>query len=94
MFVREFGRLGGRRIGEVVALVWMAAVVAISLVECARAGWVASLAASPDRVREGKLWFLISSGVLVDRPIGSRSSFIALAVKGAIIHVTSQAAAL
>jgi hypothetical protein len=80
MFVPRPDHHGRRRIGVLAALVWIAAVVAISLVTRARADWVASLAASPDRVREGKLWFLVSSGMLVDHPIGiSLVFFVALA---------------
>lgn len=81
MFVPRFGHPGERRLGLLVALVWIAAVVVISLVTRARASWVASLAASPERVREGKLWFLVSSGMLVDHPIGiSLVFFVGLAI--------------
>lgn len=77
----RFGHAGERRLGLLVALVWIAAVVVMSLVTRARAGWVVSLAASPDRVREGKLWFLFSSGMFVDHPIGiSLVFFVALAM--------------
>lgn len=58
-----------RRILRAFAVGWMAAVVVVSFAARARPGWVVSVAASPERVREGKLWFLVSSGMLVDRPI-------------------------
>ena len=80
MFLPRLDQSGRQRIGVLAALAWIAAVVAISLVTRARAGWVASLAASPDRVGEGKFWFLVSSGMLVDHPIGiSLVFFVALA---------------
>jgi hypothetical protein len=81
MLVPRLDHPGERRIGQLAALVWIAAVVVISLVSRARPGWVASLAASPDRVREGKLWFLVSSGMLVDHPVWiSLVFFVALAM--------------
>ncbi|HET8894007.1 MAG TPA: hypothetical protein VFM96_07925 [Gaiellaceae bacterium] len=70
-----------RRLGRVLAAVWLVAVVNVSIAANARPGWVSALAASPERVREGKLWFLVSSAVLVDHPVVlSLLSFTALAV--------------
>lgn len=69
-----------RWLGHLLATVWLVAVVNVSIAANARPGWVSALAASPDRVREGKLWFLVSSAVLVDRPVVlSLLSFTALA---------------
>lgn len=72
-YVREAVFLEGvtvRRWGaRVLAVVWLVAVVCVSSVGGTRPGWVEALAASPARVGEGKLWFLISSAVLVDRPV-------------------------
>jgi hypothetical protein len=56
-------------VARVLAVAWLVAVVCVSIAAGARPGWVRALAASPDRVREGKLWFLVSSAVLVDRPV-------------------------
>lgn len=56
-------------IERVLAAIWLVAVVCVSIAAGARPGWVRALAASPDRVREGKLWYLVSSAVLVDRPV-------------------------
>jgi len=58
-----------RRLLVVPALVWLAVVAGVSLVSRERVGWVAGLAASPERVREGRLWFLFTSAVLVERPV-------------------------
>lgn len=70
-----------RRLGRLLAVVWLVAVLNVSIAANARPGWVSALAASPDRVREGKIWFLVSSAVLVDRPVAlSLLSFAALAV--------------
>jgi len=75
-----------QRIGTALALGWVAAVVALSLVARARTGWVAALAASPDRIREGKVWFLLSSGMIVDRPIViSLVCFVALAALALLV---------
>jgi hypothetical protein len=75
-----------RRIGRLLATIWLVAVVNVSIAANARPGWVSALAASPDRVREGKLWFLFSSAVLVDRPVVlSLLSFTALAVAALIL---------
>ncbi len=72
--------VGLRRHSFFFALLWVGAVVALSVAAEARAKWIASLAASPERIREGKLWFLLSSGMLVDRPVMiSAICFVALA---------------
>ena len=66
---------------RLLAIIWLVAVVNVSIAANARPGWVSALAASPDRVREGELWFLVSSAVLVDRPVVlSLLSFVTLAV--------------
>lgn len=70
-----------RSLARLLATAWLIAVVSVSIAANARPGWVSALAASPDRVREGKVWFLVSSAVLVDRPVAlSLLSFAALAV--------------
>ena len=75
-----------RRVGSLLATVWLVAVVNVSIAANARPGWVSALAASPDRVREGKLWFLFSSAVLVDRPVVlSLLSFTTLAAAALIL---------
>jgi len=56
-------------VARVLAVVWLVAVVCVSIAAGARPDWVRALAASPARVGEGKLWFLVSSAVLVDRPV-------------------------
>jgi hypothetical protein len=62
------------------AIGWVATVAAVGAAGGARVGWVKALAASPDRVREAKLWFLFTSAFLVDRPVVvSVLSFAALA---------------
>jgi hypothetical protein len=71
------GRLG---FGRLLALVWVVAVVLVSVTAHGRASWIRVLAASPDRIREGKLWLLLSSAVLVDHPLVlSLVSFVGLA---------------
>jgi hypothetical protein len=73
----EFRRLG---LGKLFALVWVVAVVLVSVAAHGRASWIRALAASPDRIREGKLWLLVSSAGLVDHPLVlSLVSFVALA---------------
>src|SRR5258707_9512064 len=68
------------------AVGWIVAVVNVSLAADARPGWVSALAASPARVRDGKLWFLFSSAVWVDRPVVlSLLSFAALAAFALIV---------
>jgi hypothetical protein len=57
------------RLSPSLALAWTAAVVAVSALAGAQPRWLASAAASPDRIAEGKLWYLLTSGMLVDRPI-------------------------
>ena len=80
MVWRSLERSSWRWFGRALAGVWVAAVIAISLEGHARPGWIASFAASPERVREGKVWFLFTSGMLVDRPIiVSLVCFVALA---------------
>lgn len=72
--------IANARLTVVPAIVWAATVAGVGAAAGARIGWVDALAASPERVREGKLWFLFSSAVLVDRPVFiSVVSFIALA---------------
>jgi hypothetical protein len=71
-----------RRLGfeRLLALAWVVAVVGVSVSANGRASWVRALAASPDRIREGKLWFLFSSAALVDHPLVlSLVCFVALA---------------
>jgi hypothetical protein len=71
-----------RRLGfeRILALAWVVAVVSVSVSAHGRVGWVRALAASPDRIREGKLWFLLSSAALVDHPLVlSLVCFVALA---------------
>ncbi len=71
-----------RRLGfeRVLALACVVAVVCVSVSAHGRVGWVRALAASPDRIREGKLWFLLSSAALVDHPLVlSLVCFVALA---------------
>ena len=60
-----------RRLGfeRLLALACVVAVVGVSVSAHGRVGWVRALAASPDRIREGKLWFLFSSAALVDHPL-------------------------
>ena len=73
----EFRRFG---LGKLFALAWVVAVVLVSVAAHARASWIRVLAASPDRIREGKLWLLVSSAGLVDHPLVlSLVSFVALA---------------
>lgn len=48
---------------------WVSAVVALSAIARAQPEWLMTFAASPDRVTQGKLWYLVTSGLLVDRPI-------------------------
>jgi hypothetical protein len=68
-------------LGRSLALGWIAAVVVLSAVARARPRWLVSVAASPDRIAKGKLWYLLTSGMLVDRPILiSIACFVALAV--------------
>jgi hypothetical protein len=55
--------------GRLVVFLWLLVVVSVSSEAGARPGWVTALAASPERVREGRLWYLISSAILVDRPV-------------------------
>jgi hypothetical protein len=74
------------RIMRVSAVGWMVAVAVVSVAARARPGWVVSLAASPERVREGKLWYLVSSGMLVDRPIAiSLVCFVVLGVLALLV---------
>jgi hypothetical protein len=70
-----------RRLATVPALAWVATVAVVSALAAGRpAGWVEALAASPERVREGKVWFLFTSAGLVDHPVViSVLSFAALA---------------
>lgn len=63
------GAISKQWFGRLLVAVWGAAVVSVSIAANARPGWIRALAASPDRVREGKLWFLGLSAVLVDRPV-------------------------
>jgi hypothetical protein len=65
--------------------VWLVAVVSVSIVAGARPDWVKALAASPDRVREGKVWFLVWSAVLVDRPVVL--SLVSFAVLAALVLI-------
>ncbi|HLY93671.1 MAG TPA: hypothetical protein VKP14_02390 [Gaiellaceae bacterium] len=84
--VRSAAGHSRRSLGRLLAITWLVAVVNVSIAANARPGWVSALAASPDRVREGKLWFLVSSAVLVDRPVAlSLLSFTALAVSALIL---------
>lgn len=70
----------GPWLGRLLAVVWLGAVAIVSIAAGARADWVRALAASPDRVGDGKLWYLIWSAALVDRPVVlSLVSFLALA---------------
>lgn len=64
-----------RSVERTLALSWMAVALAASLAADARPAWIEALAASPDRIREGKLWFLVSSAALVDRPIAASLVF-------------------
>jgi hypothetical protein len=65
---------------RLLALAWAISVVLVGVAAHGRPGWVDALAASPERVREGKLWLLLSSAVLVDHPLVlSLLSFVALA---------------
>ncbi len=76
------------RIGlaRLLALVWVTAVVGVSVAARGRAGWVEALAASPDRVREAKGWFLFSSALLVDRPLAlSLGCFLVLAILALVV---------
>lgn len=57
------------RLAVAPAIAWAATVAGVGAAGGARFGWVNALAASPDRIREGKLWFLFSSAVLVDQPV-------------------------
>jgi hypothetical protein len=69
-----------RRLAVVPAFVWVASVAVVGAAGGARVGWVDAMAASPDRIREGKVWFLFSSAGLVDHPVViSVLSFAALA---------------
>lgn len=69
-----------RRAGWLLAA-WVAVVVAVSVSAGGRPSWVRALAASPARVREGKVWFVLTSAALVDHPVVlSLLSFCALAV--------------
>ncbi len=65
---------------RLLALALVVAVVGVSVSAHGRVDWVRALAASPDRIREGKLWFLFSSAALVDHPLVlSLVCFVALA---------------
>lgn len=62
-------RVAAIRPAAAAALSWILIVILLSAVARARPGWLVSVAASPDRIRQGKLWYLVTSGMLVDRPI-------------------------
>ena len=84
--MRPLELISRRLVGRLFAVIWLVAVVNVSIAANARPGWVSALAASPERVREGKLWFLASSAVLVDRPVVlSLLSFAALAVVALVL---------
>lgn len=55
-----------RRTGAVAALTAVAAVTTVA----SRSGWigVSHLAASPNAIAQGKIWLLLTSGVVADRP--------------------------
>jgi hypothetical protein len=61
-------------------LLLIGVVAGVSSTAHARVGWVEALAASPERIREGKVWMLFSSAALVDHPLVlSLVCFVALA---------------
>src|ERR1700680_599171 len=61
-------------------LLLIGVVAGVSSTAHARVGWVEALAASPERIREGKIWVLFSSAALIDHPLVlSLLCFVALA---------------
>ena len=61
-------------------LAWMALVVALTVATESGSLRVAALASSPSKIGDGKVWYLLTSGLVVQHPIViSLASFIALA---------------
>jgi hypothetical protein len=59
---------------------WLALVIALTVATASRSLRVDALASSPHKIEQGKVWFLLTSGLIVQRPVAiSLASFIALA---------------
>ena len=71
--------------GGVAAAVWLAAVAAIAILRSTD-GWprVAALASSPEDVVTGRLWSLLTSGLIVTQPAGVQIAAAALLVAAAV----------
>jgi len=69
----------GRGRGALAAAAWLGAVLAIALLRSVD-GWpgTSALASSPSDVATGRLWSLVTSGLLVTRPVGVQIAAAAL----------------
>lgn len=72
---------GARGFGHVTTLVaWVAVVIGFTIATTSGSLRVDALASSPHKIEQGKVWYLLTSGLLVQHPIIiSLASFIALA---------------